>query len=221
MFFLSLLYDLGISTIGGIIGGVLAILLTIKYTTNLQKAIQINENLNRCLFEIIRDKNEKLNEKSIKEQLERITQIVEKKRVNMDLSEWPAFAKEECVFSQSNYYQYLLVDNIRYFNLQNAPVYPKKSERINTINRLFVLFEGFNRGLQGFERQLLNNVNVLILQGITEKTQYDACVKSNNDAIIEYYHNIMTKINPLYQLLDPENPTDIDVHVTFFNPELH
>ena len=40
-----------------IIGGLVSILSTIKYMTNQQRAIQINENLNRCLFEIIKNKN--------------------------------------------------------------------------------------------------------------------------------------------------------------------
>jgi hypothetical protein len=212
-----------VSLLVAIIGGLVSILLTYNYTANQQRAIQINENLHRCLFEIIRNKNEKLSENAINEQLDRIIQIVERKRTNRDLLEWPAFSKEECEFSQSNYYQYLLVDNTRYFKnlLQNSIEYPKKSERINAINRIFVLFEGFNRGLQDFERGLLNNVNSLILQEISEKEPYDALVKTNNDAIIEYYHNFMVEINHLYQLLDPENPTDIEVHVTFFNQELH
>ena len=101
-------------------------------------------------MKLLKIKIKKLNENAFIEQLNRITQIFERKRINRDLSEWPAFAKEEFVFSQSNYYQYLLVDNTRYFNLQNAPIYPKKSARINAINRLFVLFEGFNRGATRF-----------------------------------------------------------------------
>ncbi|MGB8820789.1 MAG: hypothetical protein WCC68_06345 [Methanoregula sp.] len=212
-----------ISLLIAIIGGLVAILFTIKYTTNQQRAIQINENLHRCLFEIIRNKNERLSENAIKEQLNHITNIVERKRVVGDLSEWPAFAKEECEFSQSNYYQYLLVDNIRYFKnfLQDSSEYPKKSGRISAVNRLFVLFEGFNRGLQDFERQLLNDVNALIQQGFPEKIKYDTLVRGNNNAVLEYYHNAMIEINHQYQLLDPENPADIEVHVTFFNQELH
>jgi len=203
-----------------IIGGIASIFFSIKYTTNQQRAIQINETLKRCLFEIIRNKNEKLSESAIKEQLDRIAHIVERKRCSNDLSEWPAFAKEEFEFSKSNYFQYLLVDDTRYFISNVAPQYPKKSEKLRAIKQIFVLCEGFNRGLQDFEKKLLIDVNNLILQGISEKLQYDELVKSNNDALTKYYQNFMTKISPLFELLDPEHPSDIEVHVTIFDPEL-
>ena len=49
-------YDVLISVIGGIIGGLISIVLAVRYTTKAQMAIRINENLEKCIVEILKNK---------------------------------------------------------------------------------------------------------------------------------------------------------------------
>ncbi|PKL69598.1 MAG: hypothetical protein CVV30_08580 [Methanomicrobiales archaeon HGW-Methanomicrobiales-1] len=218
----SILTNIFGSLILGVLAGLLSSFLIYKYTAKQQIAIQLNENMDRCLFEITNN-FKKLNDQEINEQLKRISEIVERKRKNRDLNEWAAFAKVEAAFSESNYYQYLLVDNIRYFILQVAPVYPKKSTRINEINHLYRLSEDFNSKLQDFERMLLGQINALILQDESRKIDYDNVVKMHKEAFFNYFSNFRQEYYSHYRLLDPEHPREIKVKVSLniFNPKLY
>jgi uncharacterized protein YktB (UPF0637 family) len=205
----------------GIIARYIANSLSVPYLSKRQRADQINENLNKCLTEIRKNKAEKLDEKTINEQIERTNQIIERKRIAKDLNEWPAFAKNRRPFSKSNYWQYLLVDDTRNFVFTNAANYPKEQETIAAINEIFELSEKFNFQIQDFERIVLSQVNFLIQQNIFDKEQYEPIIKENTNRYLTYYSNFMKEFNPRYNSINPDQPSVLEIQVTIVNPEFH
>jgi hypothetical protein len=209
----SFVYDLIISIIGGIvggiIGGVISISLMIEYTFKKQRNYQINEKLSRCLNEIEDNYKKKLSEEEIKKQIEGIKVKATKKRIEKDLKSWVGFDKQQMYFSTINYYQYVIVEDTRYFLVTEGFLYPKQKDKIIAIKDIFEKYVGFNLMLQKHEASFLEKFNMLISKNILDAEKYDVTVDNYCKNIDNDYKKYLAEIKKLYDSIDPENRSDL------------
>lgn len=214
----------------GIISGVIASLMTANYISKKQRADIINDDLRKCLNDLIENR-QRLTEEKITIQFQKIREIANKKRVlaqtnyNEAIELWAAFEKDEFDFSYTNYYQYLLVDNLDYFLRAHAHHYPKKvalmKPKFRAMKRLLLIFVNFNHQLQLFEITLRNSLNLLIENGDTDEMMFETCVNNNIHEIDQFYRNTMVEILQCYSTINPDSYEDIAVHVSWLSKEFY
>jgi hypothetical protein len=219
-----------ISMIIGVLSGVIASLMTANYISKKQRADIINDDLRKCLNDLIENR-QRLTEEKIAVQFQRIREIANKKKVlaqtnpNEAMRLWAAFEKDEFDFSYTNYHQYFLVDNLDYFLRIRAHHYPKKYDlmkpKFRAMMELLRIFVNFNSQLQSFEIDLRNTLNSLIENGNLDEETFETCVNDNIRDIDQFYRNTLVNILQNYSTINPDSYEDIAVHVSWFSEEVY
>jgi hypothetical protein len=207
--------------------GIITIYLTARYVTNFQIATQINDDLAKCFADIEKNKK-KMSKEALASQYEIIRKKVAKKKRLLKIDKtkalelYPAFDKEEYDFSHSNFYQYLLVDNIKYFLSIHASHYPKNYNDVRSNFRamieLFEVFDQINHQFAIFETPFLIEINSLLLNKDNKDSDYQRSTESHIKEINKYFEDKSVEIN---KLIDQIRFPEMKIRVKFLSGEFY
>jgi hypothetical protein len=225
-----LIIQIIIGVVTGLITAIVATYITVRYVAGYQTAKQINNDLEKC-FNDLKTNEKKLEKDAMDKQYERVRMRVNETR-EMALTDkdeaknqWPAFAKDEFDFSYTNPWQYLIVDNIQFFLMAYAHHYPKNFDlmrpKLRNINKVLGIFVEFNSKLQDFERELRRDIHPLIDKNDFDKSKYELAADKNVSEIKKYYGSKINEIKECYDIIKPENFSEMRLRVKFPFGELY